>query len=900
MRIAVILHFCISFLIISSALPASGGDWPMLRGDIANTGRSVVKGNIKEPAVRDKIFAGEYEALVVVTPAAKARSLVSLPRSETNPDYMSKHASEWNSDGVFALPADDPRAKYPDSPAERYANFIPDAPGLQKVHFDNAAGGNPEQKGYLFALDGLSGRPGAGWQTEPEKDMYAPTLLVLDADGNDLPEVVVATHFRVMIFNGQTGAKKLELRWHGMRNYGFFGSFMVPGDPYPKFVVIADFVSHIDVLDRNSRSLYVLWSKNIETTIIRKQKITRPGPNPIADIDGDGRQEITLNIYNDTGDHKWHVVSFDALTGKVRFDLPDTYMHGLADASGDGIPEIFAGEARGLAVPRFSLIRLISIKGGKQTVLWSHERACWQTTKLSHLPLTANTMAADGNRTVLVGSRKRGAELYVVADKSSAEGDRRELLVIAADSSGKWAIVYTALGPVGAYLEVKSVRRRAAGNELLLAVRSAEVGKRFIECNGAKATVVSWRTVSAAMPVPIVARLRAGNPTVIFQRGYNQVEAVQNGQGAWRTLWRQSGRGTKSDGPPSVVAIDLNNDGALETLFARSSQSGEAELVAVDPDGKRVWSHVFTGFDGAAPISGLGGLTYWTVGHFTASERYDVFVSLRRSTMHSDEGYCLSGIDGKTLWHQDGVFLSGVTDPEEARGYAGRPVAVADLNSDGLDELVCEYPDRFWIASGKTGEVTYIAKTSNGIFGSSWVAYATPIVADFLGNGKSQILWGGCQYLRALLSSDGAVLWKGKPDAGPPYVMQGLGGVDEAGKLSIGEAHSRDFHCLDAASGTEKWTYSLAEEYADPGSTITADVDGDRVDEFLFTSGQTLYALNGKGGKANLVWSLPLSTMPSSLAYADADGDGWPEILFGGSDGYIYLVGQKTTGIATH
>lgn len=66
--------------------------------------------------------------------------------------------------------------------------------------------------------------------------------------------------------------------------------------------VIADFISHIDVLDYDGKELKVLWRKDIETTIIRKRKITRPGPNPIADIDGDGKPEIIIggsdgNVY---------------------------------------------------------------------------------------------------------------------------------------------------------------------------------------------------------------------------------------------------------------------------------------------------------------------------------------------------------------------------------------------------------------------------------------------------------------------------------------------------------------------------------------------------------------------------------------------------------------------------
>jgi outer membrane protein assembly factor BamB len=889
------LFVCLLLIFCSSAAMAAVGDWPMLRYDTALTGRTPAKGNITKPAIRDKLFAGAYEGQIVISPDGKAAPSVPLTVSTAGQQFMAQHGGEFSADGILGLVADDPRARMAESGQSRYAKLLPDISGLQKVEFESAFSGEPEQKGHLYAFDTPDGTPREVWKTEPEKDMYAPAILVLDADNDGLPEVAIATHYRVMIYNGQTGAKKMELRWHNGRNYGYFGSFTVPGDPYPKFVVIADFISHVDVLDNNGKKLSLLWRKEIEGTIVHKQKITRPGPNPIADIDGDGRTEITFNLYNDTGDGKWHVISYDALTGKTSFDLPDTYLHGIADVNGDSTPELFVSETHGLGVPRFSVIRLLSLKGGRQSVLWTQKQGCWQTTSLTHMPLTSATGAADGSRTVLLGKGKQGIQVFAVVQQS---GNRQMLVTAAADSSGKFGVISRVTVPAGMDMQARSVRQ----GDVLVALRSPDdAGRQAMRCEGAAAQVVSWGPINGPSPVPICARLRPHEiPTLTFQNAAQQIVAMQKIKGSWRVRWRQAGRGVTFADPwwMGTTAADLNGDGAMETLFARVAKSGEAELVAVNPDGRQVWSHVFAGFDGTAPIWNIGGLCYWSVGHFTSKDYYDVIATVRRSTMHSDEGFCLSGKDGHVLWHKDGVMIPGSTDPEDIRGYGGGLLAAADVDGDGLDEIICEYPDRYWLASGKTGEVQHVQKTSMGIFGNIWVMYATPLVADFWGNGALQSLYGGSLYMTAMLKTDGEPIWYQPERLDSTPALQGVGNVEGTGKLYFGgDGYKEGFRCFDPVTGKAAWSYPLevppwpAPTPATP--TITADVDGDGIQEFLFAHNQTLYALNGKDGKANLVWSLDLPVLPKFLAFADADGDGQPEIMFGANDGHVYTVGQE-------
>jgi len=102
--------------------------------------------------------------------------------------------------------------------------------GIHDGMFRNSAG-NDFIDQIKFAYDQGFDKPRLVWQTDPPEDtIFQPLNIVYDLDGDGMQEVCVAAHYRVMIFEGTTGRKETELRYHQSRAYGWFGLADVDGD----------------------------------------------------------------------------------------------------------------------------------------------------------------------------------------------------------------------------------------------------------------------------------------------------------------------------------------------------------------------------------------------------------------------------------------------------------------------------------------------------------------------------------------------------------------------------------------------------------------------------------------------------------------------------------------------
>ena len=875
----------------AAASPRPAGDWPMYRGNRCLTGHAVLPSEMRrapEVSWRHKIEAGLVWAVLDPAPDKSSRR-AEVRKSDLN-YFQSPEGRKWELGAKWVdlygtgQPVPDPG---------RAAKLLPDVPGLQTIEFHpvpDASGIDPK-RAVCFAYDG--GQKREVWRSETYDTIQNTNFAIADIDHDGRLEVILAPHYRLIVYDGQTGRTKHLLKIHDSRNYGFLCCTDLTGDGLLDFVIIADFAMHVDVVRNEGSDLRLLWRREIEKDIQSKNIIVRPGPNPVFDINGDGRKEIVFNLFNQSGDGKWHVMAYDALIGETVLDLPEQYLNGAADVNGDGVSELFTARTSTLHVPDAAELNLLRVKGSDALPLWKHPRARWVTAP-AVLPLTHTTIVARGTDDVVTGNLTgRGKSNFFVLETAARKSEL--LVALAVSGNGAITTVCSFELPRRSRAQIRSCADVDGDgrDEVLVSFRqpSAERARPGQARNAAvrvvslETTKVPQQTVGAGETRPLVAAstsARSG-PVILFEGADDDIISLtpptRRGQSPIEQ-WRRPGAG-------APVMADLDGDGVAEVVFADWSETGEGLIVAADARrGRVLWRHLLPGFPGPHPEWNFGGITTWWVGRYTSPARADVWVSARRSTMHSDEAWVLRSLDGRTLWHLREVRTDRT--PAEARGWGagGSFVCSADVDGDGLEDIVHLYPVNYMAVKGTNGQLLCSVESAAGLFPGVWGAYCQPMVADFNGDGKNELLWCG-PYHHGLTTLDAKLIWYHKGGAS----MAGLADVDGEGQWELGFTGWEQGHglrCLNAATGELKWELPLEKNPRVP--VYTVDIDGDGRDEFLFAVNTVLYAVNGAADSGHILWQKQLPSEPGNLALADVDADGKTEILFIGADSVLYCL----------
>ncbi|OGG45874.1 MAG: hypothetical protein A3F84_17110 [Candidatus Handelsmanbacteria bacterium RIFCSPLOWO2_12_FULL_64_10] len=870
------------------------GDWTQWRGDPQRTGRASVAGRITRPEVAWRRFVGCREDWVVVRATDEGGAL-TLPSEVIEAD-MEALERRYALGRYIDVDGSGRLVKVAERPGDRYHRLLPGAKGYQRVTFPSAFQvGDKDNYGWLESFEDGPDRPRRVWETERDHTYYMPLIVFTDVDGDGREEIVMTVHYRIMVFDPDTGKKLQELRYHNHRNYGDHHAADLDGDGLDEFVQIVTFQAHMEVIDNDGGQLKLAWYKEINEGIItRLTKVTMPSYRPFGDIDGDGRSEVVCTFFDLEGDGKWHVLGFEGMTGERKLDLPDTALTSLEDVDGDGVAELLCVDAPHPHWPETTGARLMSCKGGRAQTLWERPGAGWLVWRPPFDPPRSAYGSARGAHRVLFedvdGDGRKEFFTFEEGDAPAIRAYRME---------GGSAVESLRLS--GAEPEVLNVCDTDGDGrpEMLFRMRRPDDRALTLKMDRCSATVVASRRVGGHAAPPLVIGTPSGAPVIVTPTGADEVVALGTspGEKGARILWRLPGHGMESghgDQGAGLASVDAAGDGVRRVILASAGPGRCARVEAVGLDGWVAWHRDFPAFRRRPFAWNCNGLVNWGAGRFLGRKGEDLIVSLRRNTMHSDECHALRGDTGEEAWRQEG----SVTVGKETRGFGGRLFAA--LSRGERDDLVSGYPDIYYIADGRTGEVLTERILARGAFPISpkgekretewWVAYHVPILADLDGDSAPEVLLAGGPYLTAALRLSGEPVWHtGYVWGKPARPMQGIGDVDGDGLVEVGSCEpDRGFVCLDGATGQVRWTWP--DLRANPSSIVTCDVDGDGLEEFVLAGEKDLIAFNGKGGSPGVVWRMPLPAACRQVVIADADGDGLAEILMPCADGYLYCV----------
>ena len=904
--------FLLAALMTGICVEAQSVEWLQLRGDRHMSGRAAGVGRLRDgPPVEGWRYDIAAWVGYVVVDRRSGDGRVDLPfAAPVGTDYIGLHRQSWGiGPQVFDMAGDGEGVTMPVDNVFKVARILPEVQGLQRFEMENSFsdGGAEPKRGRLLAYD--TGEPRVVWETELFDDTWDPNVLVVDADADGQLDLVVATHYRILVFDGGTGATKMQLRYHGYRNYGWFGAADIDDDPFPEFGMVADFSMHAEVIDNDGMELTLRWLREIQPDPAQSTKVMRPKPRTLVDVDDDGRIEMMYSVYNDEGDRQWHIVVLDAVSGETRYDFPQHYLHGLVDVDDDGRYELFVSETKGEALPAYAPLAVWTLEGAEPIVRWSHARARFSTRVLDSLPLDVATGAADGLRTVSTGDVDGDGRADFFAVEPDGTGE--ELRAYGADADSGIQPRWLARGPDGAALEIAAVADAEGDgfNRALLHLRGRSAVGQALDFEGAGGALRQWsRQGFTPAGTPVVADLEGdGRVEVVVQTGTGEVlclEAPRQAGEAPRPRWQKPGYGQTNNAPYhwGVVAADLDQDGTEELLFAREAASGNASLVAVEADGTLRWQTEFAGFDGSMPIWNFSGLSYWNAGMFRTAEQLDVFASLRRGKLGSEVGFLIDGRTGEIVWESRGFTL-----PQDGSGRSlgGHPSAAGDVDGDGLEEIVLMWPDRLHIVDGITGTAQVVRQAYGYVTGldplfdsDSFVGYAFPAVVDLFGDARPELIWGHCGYLSAVLDGDGNRVWQ------TPYrnntevqSLMGVGDSDGDGDLELLASTAEGVRLFDAVDGAV--LHSLEDIGRAHTDIVSGDLDGDGRDEFVMGGSNLLICLELEEGSLRRAWTLEVEGRSSDIALADVDGDRFLDIVVTTTDGYVkaYIGGEPATAV---
>ncbi len=707
-------------------------------------------------------------------------------------------------------------------------------------------------RGYCLDLTHRGNQPVIVWEQNYPNTFwqgYGPLIALADMDNDGISDIVLASKpGYIAVISSETGAIKFDIH-HNItggesagRPYGLLAATDIDGDGFRDVAMLSCQVEEYITLLRNDggKRLQPLWSLFIEHDLPDDFRELRPNITSLADVNGDGRKELVIGLFNVTGDNRWHTVVIEPTKGfQARLaDLPDRYFWGCYDLNGDGCPEIITSTETQRRTASESTLQ--AVDGRTFRDIATVERATFAMSGW-RVPDDTAFMAV------------RNTPHYV----QKQDGARGLLLLRQAGkpSESFWHI-RDGVSVVETY-SISPISRAVA-----LSTGSETIGRRDRSIRPPEAHA------AFAASAPLVGYAN-GKPELVFALSNGTVTGGQpdfQSPGRFKTSWSVPG------GLPALwigirgqrVVCTVQNDSILLSeprpgerttpktiirlpypLYRHSITRSGATLIPFGKEQMRLYAGLQTGV------------------HTLASALYDS--------------------RGATLWF------------DEKEGPYPRTAAVADLQGRGEYTILVDNHGKHLLydLSGRSRLIAHgwhntVPGRDNG------AKYVVPIVGPFGPGGVTRILMtSGLQTLE-ILDAEGSRLAKRDFASVSEFEWSGaaVGKIRPDGQWDLAMVNQEGiFHCIDVNTCQTRWTFPTGSRATLPINVISADIDGDGRDNFLMgLPNGDLIALDERGGSPVVLWKKTFDYGVRDTIAADVDGDGLLEIIVEMEDGSIRIL----------
>lgn len=210
-------------------------------------------------------------------------------------------------------------------------------------------------RGFAFEFAADCDAPATLWQKDYAPRFHAnfgPSIVLADMDRDGEEEIVLAGKpAYVGVISQRTGEVKFDLAYpvDGApedvgRPYGLFQTEDLDGNGFLDVVMVSCQVEEYAAVLRNvgGSALALQWSRFVEKDFPTDDREIRPNLHSLSDVNGNGRRELVIGVFNRLDDMQWRTLVLDTAAGidQPLYDWPNRYFRDCVDITGDGVAEV--------------------------------------------------------------------------------------------------------------------------------------------------------------------------------------------------------------------------------------------------------------------------------------------------------------------------------------------------------------------------------------------------------------------------------------------------------------------------------------------------------------------------------------------------------------------------------